>query len=458
MNNKYSSETLWHWGDLCRALRIEQTLGPNVSGVQFDSRRVQPGDLFVALPGNPGPRFNVAERSARDGHEYVIDAIQNGAVGALIHKDVESTKPMLRVENTIDGLWDLARFRRAQLQCPVVAVTGSSGKTTLKSFLTQALKATSTKESFNNYIGLPLSVAVTPINADAAVYEIGTNHEGEIAPLSEVARPDIAVVLNVLPVHIGNFPSLEALTREKFSICHGLNSSSGFVCNIDLATHKLRPKVARTVTFGFGNEPDVQIAALDKDYFCFSCAGESINVKVPGGGRHRAETLGATGAVLHCLGRPLTELLRITADLPTGRGNTHEVNGVLVIDESYNSNPTSTREALLSLANRPVDGKKIAVLSQMNELGNSAVEYHTALAPYANEVDVVICVGALMESLYNKLDDRVESRFYETVCDELMQDLLRLATVHDVVLVKGSHSFFWENDFVNRFVRTLRDK
>ena len=123
MKVKDSQSVLWAWNDLCVALSLSRTSGPDVGGITFDSRQIQPGDLFVALPGDPGPRFNVAQRTDRDGHDFVEDAIRRGAVGAIVHKPIAANFPMLQVENTIDGLWNLARYRRKQLSCPIVAVT-----------------------------------------------------------------------------------------------------------------------------------------------------------------------------------------------------------------------------------------------------------------------------------------------------------------------------------------------
>ena len=455
MQRKGDQSILWTWSELCQALKVPLSDGPDVQRISFDSRQVQPGDLFIALPGDPGPRFNVSQRTDRDGHDFVQNALDNGAVGALVHKPVDGNFPVLEVEDTIDGLWNLARYRRKQLKCPVVAVTGSSGKTTLKSFLSQALPAFSTEGSYNNYIGLPLSIAVTPRDAEAAVYEIGTNHEGEIAPLSQLAQPNVAVVLNVLPVHIGYFPHIDSLTVEKFSIYKGLTQSGTLVCSVGLSESEFAPSNIDIKTFGFERSANLRVEHTSGHCYAFTRNGETVEVEVPGGGKHRAETLAATASVMDLLDVPLTNLRQVTGTLPKGRGNTHIVNGVRVIDESYNANPTSMQAALQGLLDLPVAGRRIAVLAQMNELGDKAVEYHTELAILAGQSDIVLCVGDLMKNLYENLGPANTKRFFESVNEDLMKCLTGVVSPGDAVMIKGSHSFFWEAQFVDQFISKI---
>lgn len=459
MKLKDSEGSLWEWGELCHALGFPHTEGPRISGINFDSRKIQPGDLFVALPGDPGPRFNVSSRTDRDGHDFVDDAIARGSVAVLVHKPLERNHPSLRVKSTIDGLWSLARYRRNQLQGPVIAVTGSSGKTTLKSFLSQAIPAFSTEGSFNNYIGLPLSIAVTPRDAAAAVYEIGTNHEGEIAPLSKLALPHVAVVLNVLPVHIGLFPSMEALTQEKFSIYQGLGQGGTIVYSEELLAGQYVPKHISSATFGFTQRATLRAKHLSGNRYSISNDENHVEVDVPGGGRHRARTMAATATVLHVLNRPLTNLNEIaTKSLPRGRGDIHEVNGVLVIDESYNANPTSMKAALRSLLDLPVKGRRIAVLGQMNELGIDAAKYHAELVELTENVDVVLCVGELMHHLYENLGPEQNGLFFGRAEQNLLKQLIVLVHPGDAVLVKGSNSVFWATGFVKQLVAAIEGK
>ncbi|MEE8078082.1 MAG: Mur ligase family protein, partial [Pseudomonadales bacterium] len=178
------AEPLWRWTELCAALDLAIEDGPDISGISIDSRQIAAGDLFIALTGDPGTRFNPSQRSDRDGHDFIDAALENGAAGVLSHDALKRACPELKVADSLDALWALGAAARSRLDCPVVAITGSSGKTTTKSLLSAALDAFSTPGSLNNHLGVPISLARTPRDASAAVYEIGTNHPGEIAPLS----------------------------------------------------------------------------------------------------------------------------------------------------------------------------------------------------------------------------------------------------------------------------------
>ena len=446
---------LWTWTELCQGLDLPAETGPDITGIHFDSRLIQPGDLFIPLPGDPGPRFHVAARSDRDGHDYVSSAINNGAAALITSRDVLSSVPTLRVSDCIDALWALGNFRRHQIQCSVVAITGSSGKTTLKTFLQNTTGGFSASGSFNNYIGLPLSVAITPKDTDTAIYEIGTNHPGEIAPLSELARPTVVVVLNVLPVHIGNFNDLAALEMEKFSISGGLLDEGCVVLPYSLRNNEHFSKTLSTLTFGFEPKADITITYLRDDWYEFSHGRETVEVQVPGGGHHRAESVAACGAVLLALSKSLENLRQLDGTVPQGRGNSFEVNEVTIIDDSYNANPTSMIAALQQLRKQTTSGRKIALLGQMNELGAHAKELHKSIAPEIQEVDVLYCVGDLMRYVYENIGDTTEKHYFEDVNDALLGHLVESLRKHDVVLVKGSNSFFWQANFVKNLLQKL---
>ena len=450
-----AEQPLWTWSDLCRSLGLPTQNGPDCSGIHFDSRLIQSGDLFIPLPGDPGPRFNVVTRSDRDGHDFISNAIDNGAIGVITKQDIEAEVPTVRVRDTIDALWTLGKFRRDELKCPVVAITGSSGKTTLKNFLRCATGGFSAQSSFNNYIGLPLSLAQTPRNARVAIYEIGTNHPGEIAPLSELARPTIAVVLNVLAVHIGNFECHAALEQEKFSISKGISPNGCLVLPNSLKESQFVPKHTRTISFGFESDSDITITQVDDRWFEFKHLRQSVRVEVPGGGRHRAESVAACGAILIALKHSLEDLQQIESSLPEGRGNCKFVNDVRIIDDSYNANPTSMTAALRGFRTLSVSGRKIAVLGQMNELGIHTKELHENIAPEIKDLDAVYCVGAYMRYLYEKLDSSTEKHYFDCADDEMLKQLVQSLNKHDSVLVKGSNSVFWQVNFVQNLCQEL---
>lgn len=446
---------LWEWGQLCEALEIDPTSGPNISGIHFDSRLIQSGDLFVPLSRDSGDRFNISTHSSRDGHDFIDNAIQNGAVATLSSQNRKFDIPTLKVRDTLEALWQLARFRREQLKCPVIAITGSSGKTTFKYFLSTFLEIPIIEGSFNNHIGLPLSIALTPQHQDFAVFEIGTNHVGEIAPLSQLARPNIAVVLNVLDAHIGNFGSYDDLFQEKYSICRGLEPPGTLVLRLVDRPKVQSDDIANYSTFGFEKAADVVISSIgDTKYQC-STNSESIVIDVRGGGKHRAETLAACGATLQELGQPIEILANSTKSVPPGRGVEHSVRGVKIIDDSYNASPTSMYAALTELSRQSSNNRRIAILGQMNELGDKSKLYHDKIRANLTNIDIVYCVGALMEDLFRNLDAKFNKYYFEVANEELIQHVKRRVRSNDVVLVKGSNTVFWQKNFVTRLITQL---
>jgi UDP-N-acetylmuramoyl-tripeptide--D-alanyl-D-alanine ligase len=445
---------LWRWRALCAALGAAETDGPDVAGISIDSRTTQPGDLFVALTGDPGARFNASYRSDRDGHDFVDHAASRGAVGALTHDGRARPLPQIQLGDTLDGLWALGRAGRARLHGPVVAVTGSSGKTTLKSFLAAALNAFATEGSLNNHLGVPLSLARTPADAPAAVFELGTNHPGEIGPLSELVRPTVAVVLNVLPVHREHFADLAAIRREKLSIANGLPAGGVLVLEDGIEAAGL-PAGLAVRRFGRRADADVVLLEVSGARARFRVADRELDAAVPGGGEHRALTLAAVLCVMAVLGRPLEAALSLPESLvPAGRGRRHLAGGVTVIDDSYNANPRSVEAALRGLAGQP-GRRRFALLGEMRELGPDSAAFHRGLAPFTDRLDGVICVGAGMDALYEVLPaERALGRYAEA--DEALLDaLLTVLRAGDVLLIKGSNRVFWTRGFAARLLERL---
>lgn len=450
------SEPLWRWSELCKALELAPANGPDITGVTIDSRVTTPGDLFVALPGDPGPRFNASTRSERDGHDFVPDAASNGASGALVHREVETGLPLLRAGDTLDGLWALGRARRAALNGDIVAVTGSSGKTTAKTFLKAALDAFATGGSLNNHLGVPLSLARTPREAATAVYEIGTNHPGEIAPLSELVRPTVAVVLNVHPAHAEFFADANGLRKEKLSIHKGLERQGHLVVYEPVALDGL-PSDLRIITFGAGRGCRVRLLREGGGRAEFSVDGRALSARVPGGGLHRASLIGAVLGVLSALERDLEPALDLPESLiPAGRGNVTLAGGVTLVDDSYNANPESMKAALEQLAGE--SGRKVAILGEMLELGDEGPSYHAGLATWCERLDRVVAVGDGMKTLFERLQAHQQWLWCSKADDVLLDSLAGELQVGDRVLVKGSNRVFWVNGFVTRLCEALEER
>ena len=442
---------LWTFPELTAALGLPAAHGPGITGVAIDSRRLERGDLFVALSGDPGPRFRPSSRSARDGHDFVADAIRKGAAAVLAHRRGDYAAPALLVDDTLDGLWALGRARRSALEAPVVAVTGSSGKTTFKSFAATALGAFATAGSLNNHIGVPLSLALTPRDAAGAVCEIGTNHPGEIAPLAQLASPDVAVVLNVGPAHIEHFGSLEAIRREKTSIAVGLEADGVLVRPAVLAANY----AGRTVTFGKEESADVRLLSVAAGRAEFQVGRDLLNCPVPGGGAHRAMSVCAVAAVLLALGRPMAHLQRLAHHaVPRGRGNRLRIGTVSIVDESYNANPASMAATLVAFGEEPAK-RRVAILGDMLELGADASRYHAEIGAHCGPLDGVFCVGERMAALYETLPRRQRLGFAAQTDGDLARRCAALLQPGDVVLVKGSNGVFWVHDFVAALAQEL---
>ncbi|MXY57195.1 MAG: UDP-N-acetylmuramoyl-tripeptide--D-alanyl-D-alanine ligase [Gammaproteobacteria bacterium] len=444
---------LWSYQALANAVNAGSAEGPDVFGIGIDSRLTEPGDLFVALTGDPGPRFQPSTRSERDGHDYARNAVEKGAVAVLAHRNGDYGAPTLLVKDTLDGLWDIGRAARRRLDGPAVAVTGSSGKTTFKSFAAAALGAFATSGSLNNHIGVPLSLGRTPRDADAAVFEIGTNHPGEIEPLARLVEPDVAVLLNVHPAHIENFGSLEAIRREKVSIAKGLRSGGVFVHPAALVPDH----DGRCLTFGAEHAADVRLVDVDGERAEIETSAGRLRVPVPGGGAHRALSVCAVAAVLVALEVPpklMDRLGRLT--VPRGRGNRIEVDGVTIIDESYNANPASMAATLDAFSAEP--RRRLAILGDMRELGPDTPRYHAQLAEHCNALEGVFCVGRAIEALYNALPVGRRLGLTEQADAEFASYCARRLQPGDRVLVKGSNTVFWTKRFVAMLAREIEGR
>ena len=443
---------LWRWPELREALGLPPLPGPEITGLAIDSRKVEAGDLFIALPGDPGPRFHASSRSNRDGHDFAVDARRRGAAGALVHRSLELDMPLLRVGDTLDGLWALGCARRAQLAGDLIAVTGSSGKTTAKTLLAAALDAFATPGSLNNHLGVPLSLARTPRAASAAVYEIGTSHPGEIAPLAELVRPQLALVLNVHPAHAEFFASRDQLRKEKLSIYKGLDMEGHLIVEASIELKGL-PRSLDVLRFGDSQGCHCRLRGLAGNRAEYLLDGRPIQARVPGGGRHRALLLGAALCAFSALGRDPAPALNLPERLiPAGRGNALNVAGILLIDDSYNANPASMKAALENLRNDA--GRTVAVLGEMLELGERSREYHEGLAPACAAADLVVAVGDGMQALFRRLRPKQRWLWREQADEALLDILASGLQPGDLVLVKGSNRVFWASGFVQR----LRDR
>ncbi|MBP0484259.1 UDP-N-acetylmuramoyl-tripeptide--D-alanyl-D-alanine ligase [Sagittula sp. M10.9X] len=433
------------------------------SGVSIDTRSLEPGDLFVALT------------AARDGHDFVVQALAQGAAAALVShipQGVHNPEKLLIVDDVQRGLEALGQAGRTRFRGRVVAVTGSVGKTSTKEMLRTVLGAQGTvhaaEKSYNNHWGVPLTLARMPRDADFAVIEIGMNHPGEIAPLARMARPHVAMVTIVAPAHLAAFESLEGIAREKASIFEGLEPGGVAIYNGDLAVSDILRETAcrhaaRLRSFGeaVGNHHRVTDVRVQDN--CTVVQGRAwrtplvYKVMVPG--RHFAVNGMGVLAVVSAL--KLDRALALTAlgqwQAGAGRGLRERIQldrvderlSLELIDDAYNSNPASLGAALEVLAaaqtrdglGRHEKGRRIAYLGDMKELGQGEVEMHEALADtrFMARIDIVHCVGPLMRHLWQKLPLEKRGHWTET-SDKMAERVAHDLDAGDVVLAKGSLS------------------
>ena len=433
--------------------------GQNITGVKADSRLVEAGDLFIALAGDPGERFHPSVRSTADGHDYVADALARGAVAALVSKPQELPIPQFETADTYSGLWRLGAAARDRLPGPVIAVTGSSGKTTAKTFLSAALGAYAPPGSFNNHIGVPLSLANAWHQAPAWIFEIGTSYPGEIQPLAEMVRPDLAILLNVHNAHIENFASRAALIEEKSAIFSTLPDSGFRIVHDELGMPGYR--------FGHSHDSDARITAIRGDAMTVSLFGEAMTARVPGGGAHRALTLSACLLAAKLLDFDLGPALSLDhAIVPRGRGDVHVKRGVEVVDDSYNANPSSMKAALSAFVAEPASGKRYACLGDMRELGGESATAHRELLEFVADAPAlhgIVLVGEALQQAWSKMEteganhhrkERVLASYRDASSDTAARLVAELEP-GDRVLVKGSNRVFWAEGFVDQLLAQL---
>lgn len=377
----------------------------------------------------------------------------------MVSKEVSTRLPCIEVADTLDGLWQLGRARRAHMHGKVAAITGSSGKTTARQWLEEILRATgksvhASAGSLNNHWGLPLSLARMPHETEFGVFEIGTNNAGEIAPLSALAMPHVALVLNVLPAHLGRFESLDAIRKEKLSIENGLVPHGVMVIPEALPHDELN--CWNVVTFGLGTSADVAgRAEYGPDYVDVevTIGAHSWDYRLHTTGEHRVLTSLAVCAMVHQLGVNLDEAIPVFSHLtiPSGRGDTVRIGDITVIDDSYNANPVSMRYAIEALSR--MEGQRIAILGEILELGESGRAMHRDLADCCGGLDGVITVGKGFEEW------PAGAASWGHAGSSAALDLEALVARLEPgahVLVKGSNKVFWTSGFVRRLVDALK--
>jgi len=409
-----------------------------VTGAAIDSRAVRPGDLFVALPG---------ERV--DGHEFVADAAGAGAAAALVARPVDFPVAQLVVPDTLAALQAIAAGERAAATYRLAGVTGSVGKTTTKEFLTALLATTfpvgSTHGSRNSQAGFPVELCNQADGLAWMVAELGMSRAGELDRLGALARPDALVYTQIAPVHIEYFSGIDAIAAAKAELIPHLDR--GGVLALNLADTRVAALASRfpgrVLGFGLPQRSDLWIEGyasrgLRGASFRLRGAGRSLAVDWPLAGRHQADNLLAAACLALALGVGEERIAPCAATLAPSRrrGEVHDLaSGVTVVDDSYNASPQAVLRMLDLLAE--TEGRKIAVLGEMLELGEGSVSYHRDIGERAGAVcDIVVTVGGASAAALARAAHAVSHHVRDAAAAaRLVPGLLRPG---DVVLVKGS--------------------
>lgn len=448
------TDALWTGSEAATATDGQTRGAWQASGLSIDSRSVAKGDLFIALEG-----------PNHDGHDYVAQALKDGAAAAMVHRipaDLPEGAPLLIVEDTLKGLQDLGRAARARTKAQIVGVTGSSGKTSTKEALRACLetlgKTFASVGSFNNHWGLPLSLARMPRDTEFGIFEMGMNHPGEIAALSAIARPDVAIITNIGLAHIEFFEDQSGIADAKAEIFSGMTSKGVAVLPREdaffshLAERAGAAGVNRVISYGKSDSAGVQLLDASLYDSCSAVAArvgpQDLDYCLAQPGLHWVMNSLGVLAVVKALGGDVVRASGAFARLQAlpGRGQRHRIalesgGGFLLIDESYNANPASMRAtiAVLGRAETGERGRRIAVLGDMREMGPEAPRFHAELAPVLAEagIDLVFACGESMAHLYHALPETLRGG-HATRSAELAPLVTAAIRDGDAVAVKGS--------------------
>ncbi|ASJ75891.1 UDP-N-acetylmuramoyl-tripeptide--D-alanyl-D-alanine ligase [Granulosicoccus antarcticus] len=408
------------------------------TGVSIDTRTLKAGDLYIAIQGT---RFN--------GHEFISAAIKAGAAAVLVHEDVQTSVPQLRVVNTQVALGQLARYWAQAFEIPLVAVTGSNGKTTVKEIIATILRqigpVLATHGNLNNEIGVPLTLLEMREEHDYAVIEMGANHAGEIARLVNIAQPDVAVITKIGEAHLEGFGSIEGIANAKSEIYAGLSEHGYAVINADdQFADQMFKAASHCHVRDFGQNPGADVQGVPGAGLKIKTMGQVIAPHFQLSGEHNQMNALAAVAAVQCLDVQMDSIILGLENVRAVPGRLEKkpgLNGAKLIDDSYNANPDSARQAVDVLAR--YEGTRHLVLGDMAELGVDAEALHTKLGEYARQcgVDELWTVGPLSSFAQKAFNDKSAAEVHHfTDQEELIAAIKDQMTADMTVLVKGSRS------------------
>ncbi len=400
-----------------------------IKAIATDSRTVTPGSLFFALKGK---NF--------DGHNFINDASKNGAVACVTDKPIPL--PCIVVKDTLKAFCDLAQAYRMSLDARVIAVTGSNGKTTTKDMIAHILgtDTVKAKNSYNNFVGLPLTILSATYETRHLVLELGSNAMGEIARLAEIAYPDIACITSIGPSHLEGFGSIQNIVQEKYSLLNYLKGAGFAVINNDSPKPEKLP-ARKIVTVSLSKGADLHPSWIEKKPGKISFGVKGVHFTLYMYGTWNITNALVSTAVCTGLGLRLkdcAERLETFNTVPM-RMQKSEIDGVVFYNDAYNSNPVSACNALIEFESIPSNGTKTVIFGDMAELGQETVKYHENIATIINglpSITTVILVGTHVNSIANLIKDKKVSIF-ENI-EDAKETFWGIVKKGDSVLLKGS--------------------
>ncbi|GHU63449.1 UDP-N-acetylmuramoyl-tripeptide--D-alanyl-D-alanine ligase [Clostridia bacterium] len=429
-----------------------------IQNVEIDSRKIKPGDLFVALVGEQV-----------DGHDFILQARKKGAVAILVQKKIDEVNDsdiaFVFVEDTKKALQALAQYYRKKFRFPLLAVTGSVGKTSTKEMLAHALSSSflvaKSPGNQNSQIGLPLSLCSFNLDAEIAVLEMGMSEVGELVKLSYLVQPDLSIITNIGLAHVGQVGSQQAICREKMSIIEGmpkggrllLNGDDPFLQKEQKNQEKFREKQISVFSYGIDFPCDYRAENIEEFYtdreytrFRFISSSQQADVCIPLVGKHHVYQAMATLATVCLCEADLKGAIERLAEYEgvAGRQKKIEKRGITFLDDTYNASPESMEAGLELLLKTKIKGKKIAVLADMKELGEKSKVYHYQFGVRLAKTDVscLFVFGEDAKEIAKAVREH-NKKIAVQECDslvELLGELRTKATLGDCVWLKGSHS------------------
>lgn len=415
----------------------KESLENEISSITIDSRTSKKADLYIAIIGKN-----------HDGNQFTQEVLDNGIKFAIVSDSAFHSERTILVENGKKALADIASYFRDHIKPKVIAITGSNGKTSTKEVLVSIMnnyldrnQLLFTAGNFNNDIGLPLTLINLEKTHTHVVLELGMNHAGEIAELTKIAKPHIGLITNIGEAHIQNFDSKDNIAEAKKELFNNSDQLEISILPRDddyyefLAKDK---KDLKEITFGFTQEATINCKVLNDQTITIFTPEESFDVKINLLGKHNIKNILAACACSYALNIPGNVIKKGIELIKPYTGRLEIINGLggsVVINDSYNSNPTSMKEAVDVL--RSMQGKKILIIGDMAELGDDTNKYHQELGDYIKEaqIDFTLAVGRHTKITMQQLD---KNAFWFDTKDNLLEKLLKIIDSKSIILVKGS--------------------